>query len=63
MYVAVGLSVATGLPWEYWSRQDDRVVATAVDILKQARGGRSEARPGDNPEPELRPGDFRVMSG
>lgn len=63
MYVAVGLSVRTGLPWEYWARQDDRVNATALDILKQAHGGRSDARPGDNPEPALRPGDFPVMSG
>jgi len=38
MRVMIGLSVATGLPWEYWAEQDDQVVATALDILKRARG-------------------------
>lgn len=38
MRVMIGLSIATGLPWEYWARQDDEVVATALDILNRARG-------------------------
>lgn len=38
MRVMIGLSVTTGLPWQYWARQDDRVVATALDILRKARG-------------------------
>lgn len=43
MRVMIGLAVATGLPWEYWGRQDDDVVATALDILARANGkGRAE---------------------
>jgi hypothetical protein len=38
MRVMIGLAVATGLPWEYWARQDDEVVSTALDILSRARG-------------------------
>lgn len=38
MRVMIGLSVATGLPWEYWADQDDEVVSTVLDILERARG-------------------------
>lgn len=38
MRVMIGLSVSTGLPWQYWADQDDQVVATALDILRKARG-------------------------
>jgi hypothetical protein len=48
MRVMIGLAVATGLPWEYWQRQDDEVVATALDILERARGkGRPTPQGGD----------------
>lgn len=46
MRVMIGLAVATGLPWEYWARQDDECVATALDILSRARGKGSPA-PGE----------------
>lgn len=38
MYAMVGLSLATGMPWEYFADQDDRIVATYLDILKRSRG-------------------------
>lgn len=47
MRVMVGLSVATGLPWEYFGRQDDQVVSTYLDILKKARGGKRAAGAGE----------------
>lgn len=47
MRVMIGLSVATGLPWEYWARQDDEVIATALDILDRARGGKGSGKPSE----------------
>jgi hypothetical protein len=47
MRVMIGLSVATGLPWEYWARQDDEVVSTALDILARAHGGKPGGTPGE----------------
>jgi hypothetical protein len=38
MRVMIGLSVATGLPWQYFERQDDVIIATYLDILRRARG-------------------------
>ena len=50
MRVMIGLSVATGLPWEYWADQDDAVVATALDILRKARGGKARgSAPNETP--------------
>lgn len=54
MRVAIGLSIATGLPWQYWADQDDEVVATALDILERARS--SKKRPTDD-------ADSAMMSG
>ncbi len=37
MYVYIGLSMATGLPWEYFARQDDHdpdVNVTYMQMLK-----------------------------
>jgi hypothetical protein len=38
MRVMIGLSVATGLPWQYFELQTDEVNATYLDILERARG-------------------------
>lgn len=47
MRVAIGLSVATGLPWQYFEWQDDEIVATYLDILNRARGkGAGKGAPG-----------------
>lgn len=43
----IGLAVSTGLPWEYWADQDDEVVATALDILSRARGGKATRAPAE----------------
>jgi hypothetical protein len=60
MYVCIGLSVATGLPWEYFAEQSDAEVSTYVDILKQAQGKRSGAAPGGTRTTASKP---RQMSG
>ena len=39
MHVMIGLSIATGLPWEYFAEQDDQIVSTYLDVLKRARSG------------------------
>lgn len=52
MHVMIGLSVATGLPWQYWARQDDRVVATALGILSKASKARRGARADGPAEPQ-----------
>jgi hypothetical protein len=44
------LSVATGLPHEYFGRQDDEIVATYLDILKQAHGGKGRGPRDEAPE-------------
>lgn len=63
MRTAIGLSVITGMPWEYFAEQEDRrVVATYVDILDQAHKGRTSKRP-DGDEDKPKPGDFPIMSG
>lgn len=46
MRVMIGLSVSTGLPWQYFERQDDEVIATYLDILARARG-RKAGTPGE----------------
>lgn len=53
MRVMIGLSVATGLPWQYWARQDDRVVSTALDILKRARGSKRASQDDDERKPMM----------
>lgn len=66
MYVMIGLSVATGLPWEYFERQSDQVVATYLDLFERARGGKGK-RGGDEPAAASgggkRPARKRQMSG
>lgn len=70
MSVMIALSLRSGLPWEYWARQDDRVIATAAAIVENASKG--DRRPDDDDEdepadelPAQVPGQrkFRVMSG
>lgn len=53
MRVMIGLSLASGLPWQYWARQDDEVVATALDILARARGGRAANPSGAHQGPKM----------
>lgn len=48
MRVAIGLSIATGLPWQYWERQTDEVIATALDVLERAHGKQKGRAPADD---------------
>jgi hypothetical protein len=49
MRVMIGLSVSTGLPWQYFDRQDDEVIATYLDILRRARGKMKGSAPNETP--------------
>ena len=43
MFKMVGLMVSTGLPWQYWERQDEEIIATALEVIRRMNGGKGKS--------------------